>query len=67
MSEQLKPCPFCGKEDVEIVEIRNPDVWWDSNLRGEHCFAIICTWCNATIKEENRGEVIKMWNRRADQ
>ena len=51
----LKPCPFCGSEDVEIG-------WFGKD--GE---AAICLGCgSAGPQYTNREKVIAAWNRRVD-
>jgi hypothetical protein len=42
MSEELKPCPFCGGE----AEIIIADTLWQSCYDNRQCFAI-CTKCKA--------------------
>lgn len=53
MSEKLKPCPFCGSNDVEIVE----------SFDG---LCVLCGNCEATSNDFGKIEdAIKAWNRRA--
>jgi len=62
MSVDLKPCPFCGSEDVEIVPIG--DVYpfeADSNsVQG------YCSFCGCLGPEkETEAEATRAWNCRA--
>ena len=53
MSEEIKPCPFCGSEMVEIH-------WTDKTI----CF-IECVECEARTGEiEGGDEAIDLWNQR---
>lgn len=53
MSEELKPCPFCGGE--AILE-------WEGDS-----YVISCKECNAEITfEQTRKSAIKAWNRRTE-
>ena len=72
---EIKPCPFCGNEELDISEIYNNAVWWDSKLRYESCLCIACE-CGCSLKgnianhgisyEKDRAELIKRWNRRIE-
>lgn len=62
---ELKPCPFCGYAyDVYVHELNDPTTWWDSAVRGTHCFVVQCAVCGASVKGETNGEAIRNWNRR---
>lgn len=51
--EKLKPCPFCGNKNIEIVD---GDAWpW---VRCRECLG-------STAMENTKEEAIKKWNRRA--
>lgn len=63
--KQLKPCPFCGEKMLRIGEYYSPFAYWDSGLRGEHSYYIICDWCEAIMKKEYLEELIESWNERA--
>ena len=61
MSEELKPCPFCGSYNVRVCTIpsgykRNPRVWYvkcdDCESRGTRVF--------------DKSEAIAAWNTRAE-
>lgn len=51
----LKPCPFCGNDEISV----------DSNAMDDSWFWIQCLECKASIghKRTERGAV-KAWNRR---
>lgn len=59
MSEELKPCPFCGGEakKQEVKTTILSDTYW----------GIKCTKCNCgTVGYLNYNYAIKAWNRRAN-
>ena len=59
MKEELKPCPFCGKNKIRIsyhesdafVEIVG---WWYAE----------CRYCKASLDRKTKNGAIKAWNRR---
>ena len=61
MSDKLKPCPFCGGEDIGIRTryIKETDGFMDEE--ETRCG---CESCNAGVTEETRAEAIEAWNRR---
>lgn len=56
MSEiKLKPCPFCGSEEIEIIGVGRD---WE--------YTVKCNSCNAgTDYFINKKEAKEAWNRRA--
>ncbi|MEG0280609.1 MAG: Lar family restriction alleviation protein [Morganella sp. (in: enterobacteria)] len=57
-TQKLKPCPFCGSDDVEIlIPYQKKD---DSVL-------IYCFGCDLRIKKSSTPEAITAWNRRSPQ
>nr|DAK97104.1 MAG TPA: restriction alleviation protein [Caudoviricetes sp.] len=60
MTEELKPCPFCGSEKV--------DCFWDDPYDGYHgdCgrYRTICNNCYAEIVRKEKQSAIEAWNRR---
>ena len=60
----LKECPFCGSEDLDIVN-------FSSSVKCKGC-GMMCTmsmgWVKASgVKVQNRLNALEMcWNRRAD-
>lgn len=59
MTEELKPCPFCGGK-AKIVNIGDCD--------GSDFYMIVCTKCTTStsfgFKSRTKLDVIKAWNRR---
>lgn len=54
MMEKLKPCPFCGSENIELVA---GDAWpW---VRCRSCLA-------SSAMEDAEEDAIEKWNRRAN-
>lgn len=53
MSEELKPCPFCGGKNMRI---------WNTSRSWVSCDDCLANTAYGTTKEES----IKIWNRRAD-
>ena len=54
---ELKPCPFCGCEDIEVIK--------DNEVIIER-YVAICGHCYAQLYRPNQKEAIEDWNRRAD-
>lgn len=58
MSEELKPCPFCGSDDIDYGIMSGTMKGFDY---------IQCQNCGAEIRSINNGkyiEAIEAWNRR---
>jgi len=56
----LKPCPFCGSKNPEILEIETPYI----TIRT---FAIVCVVCDCSVEFDLRNDADEMtsaWNRR---
>lgn len=54
----LKDCPFCGSESVELVE----NIWADP-------IGVWCKSCGAVVKFPKRdtpGTIARAWNRREE-
>lgn len=55
MNEELKPCPFCGSQDVE------------STFMGHGALAVLCYECEAEgPPADTLEESIAAWNKRND-
>ena len=50
----MKPCPFCGGEDIEVV----------TNLFGDDNYVVTCKSCAAQIPDETMEQAIASWNNR---
>ena len=65
VTEQLKPCPFCGGDDVRLQQngyTKLPDgsrkpTWWE----------VACMDCDFVGPGDDREKVIEHWNRRAEE
>lgn len=60
MKNELKPCPFCGSDDIDYGIMSGTMKGFDY---------IQCQNCGAEIRSINNGkyiEAIEAWNRRAD-
>lgn len=55
MNDRLKPCPFCGEDEIKVYR----------NGNSHYCY---CSLCEASTKNfsvsTNEEKVIKYWNRR---
>jgi Lar family restriction alleviation protein len=60
MSEEIKPCPFCGGE----VRIEIYDDCYDDNTRRVSCKNDNCI--GAHIWPESESEAIEAWNKRVN-
>lgn len=61
---RIKPCPFCGSEDIEVV---------DNSTEDEKDWILQCNGCNTAVIASNEDcmpvdlvELIRRWNRRAE-
>lgn len=68
MSDELKPCPFCGGNPAtrRIVEEYGADAEGPAGEYDAH-FQIDCDTCGISIGGEHRSEATEAWNRRAPQ
>jgi len=54
----LKPCPFCGGQPMEVIEMEYDD---SIPIYG---YTIECPDCTCDIEEDSEEEAIEAWNRR---
>ena len=53
MDKALKPCPFCGSEELDI---------WQNDVDN---YFVVCIGCGASGRDERRVEkAVEVWNRR---
>ena len=61
MTEELKPCPFCGRNEPEIIEYRpdlsTPVIWYKIKCTNSDCEAT-----NGYFN--TRKDAILAWNKR---
>ena len=57
---ELKPCPFCGGNDIQIDEMES---FWDKN---ETIWRVLCINCIAETAGDTKEQAIAAWNRRSD-
>lgn len=55
----LKPCPFCGSENVSMYDNSIRDFFF-----SEDRFIVECDRCNANIERYSETGVKRAWNRR---
>jgi len=60
MSEKLKPCPFCGCEDIEHVRANNS---LDFSMRIDED-TLICKKCAHAMSDKSAIKLINKWNSR---
>ena len=67
MNEELKPCPFCGSEDVflEDASDKNGELWV---VGCNKCFVAFSAGSESSegCADATREETIAAWNRRAE-
>lgn len=71
---KLKPCPFCGGENIKIVywdeENQTEKAWEQGDLQDEEHFLVIkCFDCDTEVfggVPISGGELMGKWNRRAE-
>ena len=57
MTDKLKPCPFCGGNNVGVFK---HEYFYKSHLYAAHCYD--CHFCLKMVETEE--EAIKAWNTR---
>jgi Lar family restriction alleviation protein len=58
MSEELKPCPFCGALKLEILTTED---MFDTS--SQLAYQVVCVCCE-TLWYETKEEAIEAWNKR---
>jgi len=53
--ENMKPCPFCGGEDIDLV----------TDMFGDDNYIVICKSCAAQVPGETMGQAVKRWDTRS--
>lgn len=55
---ELKPCPFCGSDDVDLV---------NASLDGDN-WGVVCrdcdVWMDNRLEDMTKEQAIELWNRR---
>jgi Lar family restriction alleviation protein len=57
----LKPCPFCGCEDISLFYYDPYD-----GYQGDYCgvYKVRCSQCGCTLQNRDKTTAAKMWNTR---
>jgi Lar family restriction alleviation protein len=55
---ELKPCPFCGSKDIEIIQ-------WGKSEKAR-VYEVYCHGCAVHRYNSFEQKAISEWNRRAD-
>ena len=55
---KLKPCPFCGEEDIRKFTEYN-------GCTPTKYYILFCVECNGEISATSKRRVIKAWNERS--
>ena len=58
MRAELKPCPFCGRDDSFIT-------YHDPRTILHPWYRIECDWCGCKGPGSDRGDHVAQWNARA--
>lgn len=61
--EELKPCPFCGSNDIRIVN-QGYCISHDMFEPVEIAFRAQCHGCSCMILAPDNKSIIKYWNKR---
>lgn len=67
MSEELKPCPFCGDPACGPLDSEG----WEAVIKDGHDPAIFCDTCDVAptlygsyLEQNTRDEAVRVWNQR---
>jgi len=62
---ELKPCPFCGCDEVEEI-VRDPDAYGKFLVEKDDLYrcGVRCPSCKVMVVGASAGEVAGKWNRR---
>lgn len=69
MERELKPCPFCGSDDLELmssyytVDIKNK---WDASISCKKCTAKFKSGDRVYTEKKAIESVVNAWNKRFD-
>lgn len=55
----IKPCPFCGSENLLLMEYDNI-----IEVDGTHAFKIFCQLCGCQQTPRHYDEIVESWNQR---
>lgn len=61
MSEALKPCPFCGSEEVELADSSVPKINGRGFKQAVYCNDCFCEWPTA----DHESDAMEAWNNQA--
>ena len=62
MTEELKPCPFCGGRAIVFHDGAH---YADTGEDAGELWVVGCTKCDAMVGKDTVTEAIAAWNRRA--
>ena len=73
MENNLKPCPFCGNEEIKIENvISKKDILTDVHycsidFRCDQCKMVKNTKVYGVDEEDCKKEAVRLWNRRTSE
>lgn len=67
MMNKLKPCPFCGSTDVEVINALEEQPEMELIGLTKDNWNVVCNECHAFGgTQRTEAEAIEAWNRRAN-
>ena len=63
---KLKPCPFCGSNDIAVDTFKVKNDRWQSGVVCSSCLGGMDTLNTYLTPEESTTSAIEAWNRRAE-